>query len=50
MPAGQSILMSPGEMIRTLRKLKEWSQLDMAREKGYSIGLCRSSANKHIDS
>ena len=35
-PAGQSILMSPGEMIRTLRELKEWSQLDMARETGIS--------------
>lgn len=35
-PAGQSILMSPGEMIRTLRKLKEWSQLDMAKETGIS--------------
>lgn len=35
-PAGKSILMSPGEMIRTLRELKEWSQLDMARETGIS--------------
>ena len=35
-PAGQSILMSPGEMIRTLREFKEWSQLDMARETGIS--------------
>jgi transcriptional regulator with XRE-family HTH domain len=35
-PAGQSILMSPGEMIRTLRELKEWSQLDMAKETGIS--------------
>ena len=35
-PAGQSILMTPGEMIRTLRELKQWSQLDMARETGIS--------------
>lgn len=35
-PAGQSILMSPGEMIRTLRELKGWSQLDMAKETGIS--------------
>ncbi|MCK5074129.1 MAG: helix-turn-helix transcriptional regulator [Bacteriovoracaceae bacterium] len=35
-PAGQSVLMSPGEMIRTLRELKKWSQLDMARETGIS--------------
>lgn len=35
-PAGQSILMSPGEMIRTLRELREWSQLDLSRETGIS--------------
>ena len=35
-PAGQSVLMSPREMIRTLRELKKWSQLDMARETGIS--------------
>lgn len=35
-PAGQSILMSPGEMIRTLRDLKGWSQLDLSSETGIS--------------
>lgn len=34
--AGKSILMSPGEMIRSLRELKGWSQLDMAKEVGIS--------------
>ena len=35
-PAGQSLLMSPGEMVRTLRELKGLSQLDLARESGIS--------------
>lgn len=35
-PAGETIKMSPGEMIRELRELKEWSQLDLARETGIS--------------
>lgn len=30
--AAESITMTPGEMIRHLRELKEWSQLDLARE------------------
>ncbi len=34
--AAQGISMSPGEMIRALRELKEWSQLDLARETGIS--------------
>ena len=34
--AGESILMTPGEMLRSLRELKEWSQLDLARETGIS--------------
>ena len=36
LPAGETILMSPGEMVRALRELKEWSQLDLARESGIS--------------
>ena len=31
LPAAQTILLSPGEMIRTLRDLKGWSQLDLAK-------------------
>lgn len=34
--AGTGILMSPGEMIRTLRDLKEWSQLDLSEVTGIS--------------
>ena len=35
-PAGHGIKISPGEMIRELRELKGWSQLDLARECGIS--------------
>lgn len=31
LPAAGSVLMSPGEMVRGLRQLKEWSQLDLAK-------------------
>lgn len=34
--AGGSVLMSPGEMVRTLRDLKGWSQLDLAEVSGIS--------------
>ena len=30
--AGKSIQMSPGEMIRTLRELKGWTQVELAEE------------------
>ena len=36
LPAAGSILMSPGEMVRSLRELKEWSQLDLAKASGIS--------------
>ena len=35
-PAAHTVTMSPGEMIRTLRELKEWSQMDLAKETGIS--------------
>lgn len=34
--AASSVTMTPGEMIRTLRELKTWSQLDLARATGIS--------------
>ena len=34
--AGESILITPGEMIRELRELKGWSQLDLSSETGIS--------------
>ena len=35
-PAGATIHMSSGEMIRTLRELRGWSQLDLAKASGIS--------------
>lgn len=35
-PAGTDIIMSPGEMIKNLRELKEISQLELARLTGIS--------------
>jgi len=34
--AADSILMTPGDMVRELRELKGWSQLDLAAETGIS--------------
>lgn len=34
--AAETILITPGEMIRELRELKGWSQLDLAAETGIS--------------
>jgi len=34
--AGHSILMLPGEMVKELRELKGWSQLDLAEVSGIS--------------
>ena len=36
MRPAQGISMTPGEMIRHLRELKEWSQVDLAEETGIS--------------
>ncbi|MFC2075334.1 helix-turn-helix domain-containing protein [Bdellovibrionota bacterium] len=35
-PAAAGITMTPGEMVRTLRELKGWSQLDLAKVTGIS--------------
>ncbi len=35
-PAGATILMSPGEMVKTFRELKGWSQNRLAKESGIS--------------
>lgn len=32
----QGIILTPGEMIRELRELKDWSQLDLAKKTGIS--------------
>jgi len=47
-PAGQSILMSPGEMVRTLRELKGWSQLDLFAETGISQTNISAIENERV--
>ena len=34
--AGQNIMISPGEMVKTLREFKGWSQNDLAKSTGIS--------------
>ncbi|MCX6112747.1 MAG: helix-turn-helix transcriptional regulator [Proteobacteria bacterium] len=34
--AGQNIIISPGEMVKTLRELKGWSQNELAKKTGIS--------------
>ncbi len=48
-PAGGTISMSPGEMIRELRELKGWSQLDLARETGISQTNISALENGRVD-
>jgi transcriptional regulator with XRE-family HTH domain len=47
--AGESIKMTPGEMIRELRGLKEWSQLDLAEETGISQTNISAIENGRIE-
>lgn len=47
--AGKSIQMSPGEMIRTLRELKEWTQVDLANATGISQANISAIENDRIE-
>lgn len=47
--AGASILMSPGEMVRTLRELKGWSQLKLAEETGISQANISAIENGRVE-
>lgn len=47
--AAQGITMSPGEMIRELRELKNWSQLDLARETGISQTNISAIENARVE-
>lgn len=47
--AGKSIQMSPGEMIRTLRELKEWTQVDLAEETGISQANISAIENDRVE-
>lgn len=47
--AGASILMSPGEMVRTLRELKGWSQIKLAEETGISQANISAIENGRVE-
>jgi transcriptional regulator with XRE-family HTH domain len=47
--AGASILMSPGEMVRTLRDLKGWSQIKLAEETGISQANISAIENGRVE-
>lgn len=47
--AGKTIQMSPGEMIRTLRELKEWTQTDLANETGISQANISAIENDRVE-
>ncbi len=47
--AGKTIQMSPGEMIKTLRELKGWTQVDLANETGISQANISSVENDRVE-
>lgn len=47
--AGKTIQMSPGEMIKTLRELKNWTQVDLANETGISQANISSVENDRLE-
>ena len=47
--AGRSIQMSPGEMVKTLRELKEWTQVDLAEETGISQANISAIENDRVE-
>ena len=47
--AGKTIQMSPGEMIRTLRELKEWTQVDLADATGISQANISAIENDKVE-
>lgn len=47
--AGRSIKMTPGEMIKTLRELKEWTQVDLANKTGISQANISAIENDKVE-
>ncbi len=47
--AAENIVIPPGELIHELRKLKGWSQLDLARETGISQTNISAIENGRIE-
>jgi transcriptional regulator with XRE-family HTH domain len=47
--AGSSILMTPGEMVKTLRELKGWSQLELSERTGISQANISAIENGRVE-
>lgn len=47
--AGSSILMTPGEMVKTLRELKGWSQLVLSEQTGISQANISAIENGRVE-
>ena len=47
--AGVSILMTPGEMVKTLRELKGWSQLELSEQTGISQANISAIENGRVE-
>jgi transcriptional regulator with XRE-family HTH domain len=47
--AGATILMTPGEMVRTLRELKGWSQIKLAEKTGISQANISAIENGRVE-
>ncbi len=48
-PAGGTILMTPGEMVRTLRELKGWSQVELSEKTGISQANISAIENGRVE-
>jgi transcriptional regulator with XRE-family HTH domain len=48
-PAGKFIQMTPGEMIKTLRELKEWTQVELTDETGISQANISAIENDRVE-
>ena len=48
-PAGKLIQMTSGEMIKTLRELKEWTQVELADETGISQANISAIENDRVE-
>jgi transcriptional regulator with XRE-family HTH domain len=47
--AGATILMTPGEMVKTLRELKGWSQLELSEQTGISQANISAIENGRVE-
>ena len=48
-PAAAGIVMTPGEMVRHLRELREWSQRDLESETGISQANISAIENGRVE-